>query len=109
MQESGDQIVLSYLNLNMGVAAKALGRYPQSQQHIDLAVTISEHLHNILGLGYALLSRGRLEISLEVPASHPDLTTSLDLFQQGRHRACQQGATISAWRIICRETDLAAQ
>jgi len=62
-QESGDQIVLSYLNLNMGVAASELGRYAQAQQHIDLAVTRSENLDNILGLGYSLFSRGRLEIS----------------------------------------------
>jgi DNA-binding SARP family transcriptional activator/predicted ATPase len=61
--ESGDQIVLSYLRLNMGNATKELGRYAQAQQNIDQAVTFSEKLDNVLGLGYALLSRGRLEIA----------------------------------------------
>jgi tetratricopeptide (TPR) repeat protein len=63
-KESGDQIVLSYLSLNMAVAMKDLGQYVQSQHHADLAVEISEKLQNILGLGYALLNRGKLEISL---------------------------------------------
>ena len=62
-RDSGDQIVLSYLSLNLGVTATALGRYVQAQHHIDLAVTISEQRDNVLGLGYALFSRGRLEIA----------------------------------------------
>jgi predicted ATPase/DNA-binding SARP family transcriptional activator len=62
-RKSGDQIVLSYLSLNLGVAAKELGRYAHAQQSIDLAVTISEKLGNLLGLGYSLFSRGRLEIA----------------------------------------------
>jgi predicted ATPase/DNA-binding SARP family transcriptional activator/Tfp pilus assembly protein PilF len=61
-RESKDQIVLSYLSLNMGIATKELGHYVQAQPYIDQAVTINEKLDNILGLGYALFSRGRLEI-----------------------------------------------
>jgi len=62
-REKGDQIVLSYLSLNMGNAACELGHYARAQQHIDLAVTISENLDNMLGLGYSLFGRGRLEIA----------------------------------------------
>jgi predicted ATPase len=62
-REKGDQVVLSYLSLNIAVAARELGQYARAQQHIDLAVTISENLDNILGLGYSLFHRGRLEIA----------------------------------------------
>jgi predicted ATPase/transcriptional regulator with XRE-family HTH domain len=62
-QKTGDQIVLSYLNYNLGAMVTALGRYAQAQPYIDQAVTFSENLDNILGLGYSLLRRGQLEIS----------------------------------------------
>jgi predicted ATPase/DNA-binding SARP family transcriptional activator len=62
-EETGDQIVASYIYLNTGFASVSLGRYAQAQQHIDQAVAISQDLNNMLGLGYSLYSRGRLEIA----------------------------------------------
>ena len=39
---------------------RILGRYKQAKTAIDEAVIISQNFHNILGLGYSYLTRGRL-------------------------------------------------
>jgi tetratricopeptide (TPR) repeat protein len=60
---SGDQIMVSYLNLNLGAATTYLGCYAQARQYLALALTINEKQDNILGLGYSLFHLGRLEIA----------------------------------------------
>jgi predicted ATPase/DNA-binding SARP family transcriptional activator len=62
-EESGDQIMVSYLNLNLGAATTYLGCYAQARHYLALALTINEKQDNILGLGYSLFHQGKLEIA----------------------------------------------